>query len=79
MVNELKVFANQKKVFFGIKQCLKKSKEIDSVLLSSDHRPEVKKLLEANKIKTEVSEFDKKEISNKIGLDFHCEVFGIKK
>ena len=79
MVDEIKRSLEEQKVFFGIKECLKKSKELERVVVAVDHRKDVARLLEANKVKFEVSEFSKQEIASRIGLDFKCEVFGIKK
>ena len=79
MVDEIKRLIEEQKVFFGIKESLKKSGEIDKAILSSDCRDEVKNLLSANKVKFEISDLSKNEISSRLGLSFKCEVFGLQK
>ena len=79
MVEELKNFIEQEKVFFGIKECLRKSGEIERALVSVDCRESIVKLLKINKVMIEKSEFSKEEIANKVGMKFKCEVFGLKK
>lgn len=79
MVEEIKKFLEQNKVFFGIKECLRKSKSIDKVIVSGDCREDVKKTLTVNKINFFVSELSRQDISNKLNLNFTCEVFGLTK
>jgi len=78
-MHELKSSVDEERVFFGIKECLRNSSKLDKAFLASDHRGEVKKLLEANKIKTEVLDSSKEEVTDRLGLRFQCEVFGIRK
>ena len=79
MVHELKKNIESSKVFFGIKQSLKNSKTLEKAIVAADCRDEIINLLEDNKIDVEFMEFSKEELSNKLGLEFKCEVFGLKK
>ncbi len=79
MVDELKKFIDSRKIFFGIRECLKKSNQIERAIVSADCRAEIKKILAANKIKFDTSEFSKDEIAKKIGLEFRSEIFGIRR
>ncbi|MCH7568144.1 MAG: hypothetical protein IIA87_01870 [Nanoarchaeota archaeon] len=79
MVHELKQHILARKVFFGIKQSLKNSKNLNKALLSSDCREEIMDLLEKNKIDIEIMDFSKQELADKLELDFKCEVFGLRK
>ena len=79
MVSEIKESMEQGRVFFGIKQCLKKSDELERAIISSDCREEIKNLLVANKIDFEVSELTKEDISGRLEMDFESEVFGLRR
>ncbi len=79
MVSEIRDFLEQGKVCFGIKECLKRKSNIKKVVVSRDCREDVKKVLSANKIDFHVSDFSKQDIAGKLGIDFKCEVFGLKK
>lgn len=79
MVHELKNSVEEDKVFFGIKQCLKKSSEIGGAVIVSDSRDEIKKLLKANGISFREIELSKREVAERLSIDFECEVFGIRK
>jgi len=79
VVNELKSSIDAKNAFFGIKQCLRKQSELKEVVLVSNCREEIKKLLKANNVYTRVLDLTKEEVTERLGLEFECEVFGIKK
>ncbi|MCH7965199.1 MAG: hypothetical protein IH852_14810 [Bacteroidetes bacterium] len=79
MVHELKKNIENGKVFFGVKQTLKNAKNLKKVILPSDCRMEIRELLDTNKIAIEELEFGKQDLSNKLELEFECEVFGLKK
>jgi len=79
MVTELKKSIDAGKVFFGIKQSLKNVNKLDRVCLPSDVRDDTMKMLKKRKIEFDIIELSKEEISQRLELDFHCEVFGLKK
>ena len=79
MVHELKNKITAGEVFFGIKQVLKNSKNLNKVIVPSDCREDIINLLEKNRIDIEIMEFSKEEMANKLELNFKCEVFGLKK
>ena len=79
MVTELKKFIDNKKVFFGAKQALKNSKELNNVIVPMDCRADVKNILQLNKINFRVIDLKKEELRIKLGIDFQCEVFCLRK
>ena len=79
MMFELKKGLEEGKVFFGIRQAIKNSDNLDKALVSSDCREQIKNFLKINKIDFEELEFSKEELATKLELDFRCEVFGLKK
>jgi ribosomal protein L30E len=76
---ELNSAMNSGSLFFGIKQSLKNSKDLDKAIVSSDCRKNIIDLLKANKIKISISELTKDEIKERLEIEFYCEVFGLKK
>lgn len=79
MVRELKQHIDKQNVFFGIKQSLKNTDKLEKAFITSDCRPQIKKLLNANKVEFEELEFSKQDTSKTLELNFQCEIFGIKK
>jgi len=79
MVTELKKFVDANKVFFGINQSLKNANKLNRVCLPSDVRDDTIDMLKSKKIKFDVVDLSKEEISERLELDFYCEVFGLKK
>jgi ribosomal protein L30E len=56
---ELNSAMNSGSLFFGIKQSLKNSKDLDKAIVSSDCRKNIIDLLKANKINIFISELTK--------------------
>jgi len=79
MVIELKKSIDAGKIFFGVKQSIKNSKNLKGVYVPKDVRSHTLKMLEQNNIKFEIIEHSKKEIAQKLEIDFYCEVFGLRK
>ena len=79
MVQELKNSIDAEKVFFGIKQCLKNQKNLQEAVLVSDHRKDIRKILEVNNVNTRTLDLSKDEVTERLGLRFKCEVFGVRK
>jgi ribosomal protein L30E len=79
MVRELKQHIEKKMVYFGIKQTLKNSGKLDKVFISSNCRSQVRKILNANKIEVEELDYSKNELRDHLGINFDCEVFGVRK
>ena len=79
MVHELKKGIEEGKIFFGIKQSLRNSNNLDKAKVSSDCRLEIIDALRKKNIEIEQMNFSKEELSNRLELNFQCEVFGIKK
>jgi len=79
MVSEIQRGIETGKILFGSRQVLKNPENFSKVYVPSDCRDDVLKILKEKEIKIDFSEFTKDEISVKLGLEFHCEVFGVKK
>lgn len=79
MVSELKKFVDAGKVLFGIKQSVKNSGKIKRVYLPNDAREETIRTLKEKKIEFDFLDIPKKEVSQKLDLDFLCEVFSLRK
>jgi ribosomal protein L30E len=79
MLNEIKKAMESDKVFFGIKQTLKNSGNVKVAYISSDSREQIRNLLKMNKVPFEVSEFTKEDMTEKLEIEFRCEVFALKK
>ena len=79
MVHELKKSVEEGRIFFGLKQTLKNSKELNRIFVSSDCRKDVINKLKNQKVDVELAELNKEDLANTLELDFHCEVFGLKK
>ena len=79
MVHELKKRIDDGKVFYGIKETLNNSKDLNKAMVPADCRDEIVSLLGDNQIDVEFMELSKEELANKLELEFKCEVFGLKK
>ena len=79
MVVELKKSIELGRIFFGVKQTLKNSKNLNRVKVPLDCRREIVDILEKNGIEIEQMDLTKHDLANKLELDFQCEVFGLKK
>ncbi len=79
MVDDLKKFIHENKVIFGIRQNMKNSKKIDKVFVPIDAREETIEALKGKNIAIDFVDMPKQEISDKLELNFFCEVFGVKK
>lgn len=77
-VKEISEAIKGKKILFGIKQCVKHKKLLDSVFICKDTRDETVDKLEKEKIEFSVLK-TKKELAKELNLDFLSEVFSIKK
>ena len=78
MTVELEKAIASKKILFGIKQTLKNVSKINKAYVSLDSRDQIKTLLKMNKIGIEIINLNKRELTARLGLDFECEVFGLK-
>ena len=79
MVDEIRDAIKEEKVVFGVKQSLKNAKDLNKVILAVDCRDQIKQLMRVNKVKFEILDFSKEEIASRLGLDFQCEIFGLRK
>lgn len=79
MVQDLKKRIDAGEVFFGIKQSVKNSKDLEKVIISNDCRADIIEKLKTCNVDLEVLEISKNEVSEKLELNFRCEVFGVKK
>ncbi|HLC54330.1 MAG TPA: hypothetical protein VJK07_01745 [Candidatus Nanoarchaeia archaeon] len=79
MVSELREFVDADKVIFGMRECLRNGKKLGRVFIASDTRHEMHDEIKKLGIEVEQIELSKKEISDKLGIEFLCEVFGVKK
>ena len=78
-MHELKSFIKDRKVIYGIKETVKNAEQIERAFITADCREHIKRLLDVNKIKTEVLDLSKEDIAISLELKFKCEVFGLKK
>lgn len=79
MVSELKKSIEADKAFFGIRECVKNVKKLDRIVVCSDVRDSTMSLLRKHKMEVEILDINKKELADKLEIDFLCEVFGVKK
>lgn len=79
MVSVLQSSIAEDNVFFGLRECARHAKKLDSVWVASDARQEIIAELTRLKIPFERADMTRNEISDKCTLAFFCEVFGIKK
>lgn len=79
MVSALKDFIDEEKVFFGIRESLRNANKLDMAFVPADCRTDVLEILKKNKIEIEKLDLTKKELADKLILDFECEVFGVRK
>jgi ribosomal protein L7Ae-like RNA K-turn-binding protein len=77
-IKEIKEAIKDNKIYFGIKQALKRKKDIKAVFITKDTREETVEKLENAKIEFSVLK-DKDEITKNLNLDFTSEVFSIQK
>ncbi len=77
-IKEISEAIKAKKAIFGIKQCVKHKKNLDSVFICKDTRDETVDQLENEKIEFSVLKA-KKEMAKELNLDFLSEVFSIRK
>ena len=78
-MHELKRSVESGNIFLGAKENLKNAKKIQRALVPSDCREGIVKMLTKNGVDVEIMEFSKKDIANKLELNFECEVFGLKR
>lgn len=79
MIHELKKSIDNNVVLFGVKEALRHSKNLDVAYVPADCRQETLSLLGNNNVEIEVMDISKKELAEKLELNFRCEVFGLKK
>ena len=75
-IKEIKEKYKEKKIFFGIRETLKKAKKRKKyrVFVSKDAREETIRKLEENKINFEFTK-TKEEVAKELGLNFKSEVY----
>lgn len=78
-MNEMKELIENDKVFFGAREIIKNAKNIERVIVPSDCRQKSKEMLEKSNLEIEFVEFSKQELVEKLGIEFQCEAFGVKK
>ncbi len=79
MIDELKKSIREGNVFFGAKENIKNLKNIQRIVLPSDAREETIRMLKEKEMNIDFLEISRKEASQKLELDFLCEVFGLGK
>ncbi|MFA5484811.1 MAG: hypothetical protein WC260_00975 [Candidatus Pacearchaeota archaeon] len=77
-IKEIKEAIESKKVYFGLKECIKHKKDLKEVYLVKDAREEIINQLNEDKIKYSFLK-TKKEVIKLLNLDFNCEVFSLVK
>ena len=77
-IKEIKESIENNNVYFGIKEALKHKKKVKSVFVTKDVRESTLKILQENNIEYSILK-PKAEVIKQLNLDFHCEVFSIKK
>lgn len=77
-IKEIKDALDDKKAYFGLKECIKHKKNLKDVYLVKDAREEIINKLNENKIKFTFLK-TKKEVIKLLNLDFNCEVFSVVK
>lgn len=77
-IKEIKDAVEEKKAYFGLKECLKHKKNLKEVYVVKDAREDVINKLNENKVKFNLLK-TKKEVIKLLNLDFNCEVFSIVK
>ena len=78
-MNEMKELIENDKVFFGVRETIRNAKNVERVIVPSDCRQKSKEMLEKSNLEIEFVEFSKQELVEKLGIEFQCEVFGVKK
>ncbi len=78
MVSELQKFIESDSVIFGARESLRYANKISKAFVPVDCRDRIVEMLIRKKIDVEQIGMTKKEIAEKLGLEFYCEVFGIK-
>lgn len=79
MVSELHEFVKTQKVVFGVRETMRHGKKLSRVFVASDCRQHVADTLKQKGLNVEWLEMPKDELTDKLALDFKCEVFGVKK
>jgi ribosomal protein L30E len=79
MVRELKQHIEKGMVYFGIRQTLKNGSKVGKAFVSSNCREQIRNLLDVNKIEVEELDYSKNELRDHLGINFDCEVFGVRK
>jgi ribosomal protein L7Ae-like RNA K-turn-binding protein len=77
-IKEISEAIKNEKALFGIKQCVKHKKKVESVFICKDTRDETVDKLEDEKIEFSVLK-TKKEMAKELNLDFLSEVFSLVK
>ena len=75
-VKEIKEAIGQGKIYFGIRQALKNTKNLSNVFITKDARDKTVEILDAAGIEFIVLK-SKEDLAKELSLSFECEVFSI--